>query len=189
MQPTSDLKALLHRRVPNRVKRAVMATACRCGGVFNLYKTMPTILETPQSLCRRARQATDDNRDVSLDPGVVRQIAESWHADREKIEYLESLIVRVGKEPAHRNGDVPTPAIPWTSPNVWPSGPVIPNIGEQRCAQCGIALSPVMGYACGRPNCPTGLGGFSCGVTSVTVSNRPNPADGAPKPAGHNPVA
>jgi hypothetical protein len=58
---------------------------------------MATIIETPQSLCRRARQATEDNRDVMLDPGIVRSIAELWHADQEKIRYLESLIVRVGR--------------------------------------------------------------------------------------------
>ena len=58
---------------------------------------MTDIRETPQSLAGLAREATRENRDVSLDPGQVRQIAEQWHADQEKIAYLESLIVRIGR--------------------------------------------------------------------------------------------
>ncbi|MFL9904259.1 hypothetical protein PQR71_40080 [Paraburkholderia fungorum] len=58
---------------------------------------MPTILQTPQSLHRLAMQATGENRDVTLDPGQIRQIADSWWDDRQKIKYLESLIVRMGR--------------------------------------------------------------------------------------------
>jgi hypothetical protein len=58
---------------------------------------MPTILETPQSLHGRAMQAAGEKRDVTLDPGQIRQIAESWWDDQQKIKYLESLIVRMGK--------------------------------------------------------------------------------------------
>jgi len=55
------------------------------------------IVETPQSLCRRESQAIEQNSDVVLAPNQIRQIAESWHADQEKIKYLESLLVRMGR--------------------------------------------------------------------------------------------
>lgn len=30
------------------------------------------------------------------------------------------------------------------------------------CGECGLELRQVMGYVCGHPRCPTGLGGVQC---------------------------
>jgi hypothetical protein len=84
--------------------------------------------------------------------------------DAERIADLERRVAQlesVGRAYGPiRNGEVPTPPIPW---------PNIPNLGEQRCPTCGITLSPVMGYVCGKADCPTGLGGFSCTVATNTA--------------------
>lgn len=58
---------------------------------------MAMILETPMSLCRMASAVIEENRNVQIEPGKLRQIAESWHADQQKIKYLESLLVRMGR--------------------------------------------------------------------------------------------
>jgi hypothetical protein len=34
---------------------------------------------------------------VHLSPDEVRAIADTWHADREKVRYLESLLVRIAR--------------------------------------------------------------------------------------------
>ncbi len=49
------------------------------------------------SLCAIAEKAFCAKEAVSLDPKIVRQVAESWHEDKEKIRYLESLLVRMGR--------------------------------------------------------------------------------------------
>lgn len=35
------------------------------------------------------------------------------------------------------------------------------------CPQCGVQLDGCMGYVCGNPSCPTGLGGAQCS-TNIT---------------------
>lgn len=54
---------------------------------------------------------------------------------------------------------------------VIPLGPVKPYPGLRDlftpppvCGQCGIKLEGVMGYACSKMGCPTGLGPISCSV-------------------------
>lgn len=57
-----------------------------------------------------------------------------------------------------------------------PGTPIIVN-PDPRCSQCGLQLSPVMGYVCPQVNCPSGLGGPSCsqtgqpGHTALTTLN------------------
>lgn len=54
----------------------------------------------------------------------------------------------------------PSPYDPW-SPLPLPIEPVENN----KCPKCGIELHQVMGYVCGQPDCPTGLGTPWCGST------------------------
>jgi len=60
---------------------------------------MPNIIETPQSLCRLAEQADAAVGKGLLFPAQLRQIAQSWFEDQQKIKYLESLLVRMGRRP------------------------------------------------------------------------------------------
>jgi hypothetical protein len=85
----------------------------------------------------------------------------------DKIADLERRVVQL-EQAGRRYG--PIEAKPATEPlPSWPAWPAIPTIGEQRCPTCGILLSPVMGYVCGKANCPTGLGGVYCTTTSGPV--------------------
>lgn len=64
-----------------------------------------------------------------------------------------------------RNGEVPTPMIPWN-----PSQ----SYGPNQCGKCGLKMEGVMGYVCPKGgNCPTGLGGFSCGISGAISRNTP----------------
>lgn len=58
---------------------------------------MPTIVPMPPQLCELAKEAAAQGRPVSLEPDQIRALAEMWHADREKVRYLESLIIRMGR--------------------------------------------------------------------------------------------
>jgi len=58
---------------------------------------MPTIVPQPAKLLKLAAEAKLAGRPVELEPDQVRFLAEMWHADREKVRYLESLIVRIGR--------------------------------------------------------------------------------------------
>ena len=53
-----------------------------------------------------------------------------------------------------------TPYQPWVTPNSPPLG--------NNCPKCGLKLEGVMGYVCSQPQCPTGLGGAWCNVSSGT---------------------
>ena len=52
------------------------------------------IILMPHNLCALADTAKEDMTDVQLSPQQVRDVAEEWHKDREKIKYLETLIIR-----------------------------------------------------------------------------------------------
>lgn len=58
---------------------------------------MPRIVQMPPELCRLAKEAEAKGEKVSMDPDSVRGIAEMWHADREKIRYLESLLIKMAR--------------------------------------------------------------------------------------------
>lgn len=85
--------------------------------------------------------------------------------DAEKIAELERRVERLEKG-VHRNGEVPTPPIPWGNPYVTPFEP-------NKCAKCGLKMESVMGYVCPQGgNCPAGLGGFSCSVDPHATISR-----------------
>lgn len=54
------------------------------------------------------------------------------------------------------NKTYPTPYTPEPSPGWKPSW-----LTNSVCPICGISLGGVLGYVCGRTNCPTGLGSTS----------------------------
>lgn len=55
------------------------------------------VVPMPQGLLRDAKAAENAGTDVSYTPQEVQMIAEIWHLDREKIRYLEGLIIRMGR--------------------------------------------------------------------------------------------
>ena len=68
------------------------------------------------------------------------------------LEILEEL--RAVRKIIERDAE-PIPFIPQTPP-------YIPRALANKCVTCGITLDGVMGYACQRPDCPTGLGPVTC---------------------------
>lgn len=56
-----------------------------------------SIIDDPRTLFIDAEKAEKDCEPLVMLPGRVRLIAERWHADQEKIAYLESLIIRIGR--------------------------------------------------------------------------------------------
>jgi hypothetical protein len=52
------------------------------------------IILLPHNLYELANTAKEDMTDVQMSPQQVRDVAEEWHKDREKIKYLETLIIR-----------------------------------------------------------------------------------------------
>lgn len=48
----------------------------------------------PMQLCELANKAKEDQEPVSLSAEQVQDIADWWHQDQKKIEYLESLLLR-----------------------------------------------------------------------------------------------
>ncbi|MDE1010001.1 MAG: hypothetical protein OSB38_30515 [Paraburkholderia fungorum] len=48
-------------------------------------------------LISMAKEAAEQGRVVALGPDQVKGIAEMWHADREKIRYLESLLIKMAR--------------------------------------------------------------------------------------------
>ena len=56
---------------------------------------MPTIIHTPQTLHMLANEAQDYGEPVTLSPADARATADAWHADIEKIRYLEALITHI----------------------------------------------------------------------------------------------
>ncbi|WP_143328290.1 hypothetical protein [Caballeronia pedi] len=88
-------------------------------------------------------------------------------AVQEQIEDLQRRVEALERERDMRRSIGPIEASPARGPlpgGNWPFIPpnAIPNLGEQHCPKCGITLAPVMGYVCGRGDCPTGLGGMIC---------------------------
>jgi hypothetical protein len=82
----------------------------------------------------------------------------------EKIEDLSRRLSRLESNVVRNYG--PITAEPATKP-LPPAGWPFPSVGAtSRCGECGITLSPVMGYVCARSHCPSGLGGVSCTVQS-----------------------
>jgi len=51
----------------------------------------------PSGLYSLAKEAEAKGENVSLDPEKLKGIAEMWHADREKIRYLESLLIKMAR--------------------------------------------------------------------------------------------
>lgn len=58
---------------------------------------MPTIVPMPQQLFSMAKEAETQGKAAALGPDQLRGIAEMWHADREKVRYLETLIIRMAR--------------------------------------------------------------------------------------------
>lgn len=56
-----------------------------------------TILDCPRTLYIDAEKAAKNGVDLVMSVDRVRAIAERWRSDLEKIAYLESLIVRMGR--------------------------------------------------------------------------------------------
>jgi len=48
----------------------------------------------PTQLCKLANKAKEDMAPVELSAQQVQDIADWWHQDKEKIHYLESLLLR-----------------------------------------------------------------------------------------------
>lgn len=59
--------------------------------------TKVTVSPLPDQLHRMAADADRDGQGVTIDAKSLRGVAEMWHADREKIRYLESLIVKMAR--------------------------------------------------------------------------------------------
>ena len=60
----------------------------------------------------------------------------------------------------------------------YPDWPLIPQPytpwqpqAKSQCSECGLVLEGIMGYVCGHPKCPTGLGGPMC-YHSSTIESR-----------------
>jgi hypothetical protein len=51
----------------------------------------------PQQLCSMAKEAEAQGKAVALGSDQIKGIAEMWHADREKIRYLESLLIKMAR--------------------------------------------------------------------------------------------
>ena len=73
----------------------------------------------------------------------------------------------------------PSPYDPWNPlplPNSQPQ-----TVENNKCSKCGIELHQTMGYVCGHPDCPTGLGTPWCGLhgedhrTTITNSTEGKP--------------
>lgn len=58
---------------------------------------MARLIPQPETLIQRASHADADHACVTLTADEARGIAEMWHADREKIRYLESLITHMAR--------------------------------------------------------------------------------------------
>lgn len=59
---------------------------------------MANLIQMPMQLHRMATDATMKGREMVLIPASdLKLSAEAWHADKEKIAYLESLIVKIGR--------------------------------------------------------------------------------------------
>ena len=52
------------------------------------------IVLLPMQLCELANKAKEDMAVVELSAEQVQDIADWWHQDQKKIEYLESLLLR-----------------------------------------------------------------------------------------------
>lgn len=59
--------------------------------------TKVTVSPIPVHLHRMAADADRDGQAVTIDSKLLRDVADMWHADREKIRYLESLIVKMAR--------------------------------------------------------------------------------------------
>lgn len=58
---------------------------------------MPSITLMPHTLHSLADEAERERDHVHLTPDETRDIANMWHADREKVRHLESLLVRCAR--------------------------------------------------------------------------------------------
>lgn len=102
-------------------------------------------------LCRTGDNMSDEIQDILDDlKSVEKRLQDYLNQERENI-------------------NVPTPLNPF-----YP-GTAREIVPDPRCSECGLQLSPVMGYVCSRVNCPTGLGGPSCstgqpGHTALTLN-------------------
>jgi len=58
-------------------------------------------------------------------------------------------------------------------PTIFPVDPVEPeDINNWTlCSKCGMKLDATMMYVCPQTNCPTGLGGVSCGTNNSIPRN------------------
>jgi hypothetical protein len=52
------------------------------------------IILQPQQLCEMSDKAREDLEEVCMSAEQVRDVAEAWFKDKEKITYLESLLLR-----------------------------------------------------------------------------------------------
>jgi hypothetical protein len=56
------------------------------------------VANNPRQIYQAAKEAKDGELEaVSVPPEVLMRYAEDWLKDREKIRYLESLIIRIGR--------------------------------------------------------------------------------------------
>jgi hypothetical protein len=85
-------------------------------------------------------------------------------------------LARRVKELERLLGVTPKPVEHFPAPNLtdmWPPTPspnktFFPQVKPQpACGKCGMLLTDVMGYVCGAPDCPTGLGGVTISTTGV----------------------
>ena len=58
---------------------------------------MARIIPQPMNLCALAKRADETGEVVALTPDEARGIADMWHSDRERVRYLESLIVKIAR--------------------------------------------------------------------------------------------
>jgi hypothetical protein len=56
-------------------------------------------------------------------------------------------------------------------PKKWPIAQQVfnPNPVVSVCGECDLEIRVVMGFYCGRSGCPTGLGGITCSVATLST--------------------
>lgn len=80
----------------------------------------------------------------------------------ERMNAIEDRMRKLEEQREHRNGEVPTPPIPWNQGQ---------SYGPAQCGKCGLKLSGVMSYCCPNGDCPCGLGPVMCGVSGAIGTN------------------
>ncbi len=105
------------------------------------------------------REDNPDNIEKMACPACGGESFGGWYKSKEEPkpkDDLSKLLKRYA--PDDIPDDVPViPRLP-----EWHYPPTDPNPVVSVCGECGLCIRRVMGYVCGNPRCPTGLGPILC---------------------------